>query len=156
MLLYEDSGDDTEESVRIPVFWMNSFILGWSVQASLLSLNSSISDFETFLWLVSLLLLKLSRGNNCLYLFIFNPCSINTPGNMTHQPLAIPHKESGLFGATTIWFWGGAVWFHSLSSLLFSLESFKDASKWLYTMQWGVVLSELRAREEKKKKKTSF
>lgn len=59
-----------------------------------------------------------SRGNNCFYFFIFNPCSINTPGYMTHQPLAIPHKETGLFGATTIWFWGGAVWFHSFPPLL--------------------------------------
>lgn len=155
MLPYEEVGDDTEGSVRIPVFWMNSFILGWSVQASLLSHNSSTSDFQTFLWLFSLLILRLSRGNNCFYLFIFNPCSINTPGNMTHQPLAIPHKETGLFGATTIWFWGVAVWFHSLGSLPFSLEPFKDDSEWLCTMQWGVVLSELRARG-KKKKKTSL
>ena len=101
--------DSAEDSARIPVFWMNSLILGWSVEFSLLSHNSDTSDFQTFLWLVSLLILGLSRGDNCFYLFIFNSWSINTPGNMTHQPLAIPHKETELFGAAKIWFWGSAV-----------------------------------------------
>lgn len=79
---------------------------------------SDTSDFQTFLWLFSLLkILKLKRQQ--LLLFIFNSWSINTPGNMTHQPLAIPHKETGLFGATKIWFWRGVVWFHSFSSILF-------------------------------------
>lgn len=137
----------TENSARIPGFSRNSFILGWSVGFSLLSQNSNICDFQTLLWLHSLLIRWLLRGDNCFYLFIFNSWSINTPGNMTHQPLDIPHKETGLFGPTKIWFWRGAVWFHSLISLLFSLESFKDASERLWTMQRGPrFCAELRVR----------
>lgn len=110
-----------------------------------------------FLWLFSLLILRLSRGDNCFYLFILNSWSINTPGTVTHQPLAVPHKETELFGATKIWFWGGAVWFHSLSSLLFSQDSFKDASERLCTMQWGHgFVQNLGQREKKAKAKENF
>lgn len=126
---------------NLSVFLMNSFVLGWSVEFTLFSCNTNISDFQTFLWLFTLLILRLLRSDNCFYLFIFNSWSINTPDNMTHQPLATPPKETGLFGAMKIWFWRGAVWFHNFNSLLFSLESFKDASEQLWTMQWDVVLS---------------
>lgn len=119
----------SEDSARIPVILMNSFILGWSVKLCLLSHNGSMSDFQTFLWLFSLLILRLLRDDNCFYLFIFNSWSINTPGNMIHQPLSISRKETGLSGATKTWFWRGAVWFHSFNSLLFSLESLKDVSE---------------------------
>ena len=147
----------TEDPGRSPVLWMNSFILGWSVEFSLLSHNSKSSDLQMFRWLFFLLILRLSRGDNCFYLFISNSWSINTPGNMTHQPLAIPHKETELFGATKIWFWGGAVWFHSLSSILFSQDSFKDASERLCTMQWGArFCAELRAKGKKAKEKENF
>lgn len=142
-----------ENSARTPGFSRNSFILGWSVGFNLLSQNSNICDFQTLLWLHSLLIRRLLRGDNCFYLFIFNSWSINTPSNMTHQPLDIPHKETGLFGPTKIWFWRGAVWFHSLISLLFSLESFKDASEQLWTMQ---VRPEVLCRTQSEgKKKTS-
>lgn len=138
---------------RLPGFSRNSFILGWSVRFSLLSQNSNICDFQTWLWRRSLLIWWLLRGDNCFYLFIFNSWSINTPGNMTHQPLDIPHKETGLFGPTKIWFWRGAVCFHSPISLLFSLESFKDASERLWTMQRGLrFCAELRVRGKQKKK----
>ena len=136
---------------------MNSFFLGLSVEFSLLSHNSNISDFQVFLSLFSLLILRRSRGDNCFYLFILNSWSINTPGTVTHQPLAVPHKETELFGATKIWFWGGAVWFHSLSSLLFSQDSFKDASERLCTMQWGHgFVQNLGQREKKAKAKENF
>lgn len=141
----------SENSARIPGFCINSFIPGWSVEFSLLSHNSNICDFQTCLWLFSLLILRLLRGDNCFYLLIFNSWSINTPGNMSHQPLGIPHKDIGLFGATKIWFWRGAVWFHSLISLLFSLESFKAASEQLWTMQRGMVLCRTSGKGKKEK-----
>ena len=82
---------------------MNSFIWGWSVVFSLVPHNSSISDSQTFLWLLfSLLILRLLGGDNWFSLLIFNSCSINIPCNVTYQPLAIPHKETRLFGATKL------------------------------------------------------
>lgn len=142
----------TENSARDPGFSRNSLSWGWSGGFSLLSQNSNFCDFQTLLWLPSPLIRRLLSGVNCFYLFTFNPWAINTPGNMTHQPLDIPHKASGLFGPTEIWFWRGAVWFHSLIPLLFSLDSFKDASERLWTMRWPRLCAERRARGKQRKK----
>lgn len=144
----------TANTARISVFLTNSFNLSWSVEFTLFSYNTNISDFQIFLWLFTLLILGL-LSDNCFYLFIFNSWSINTPNNMTHQPLAIPHKETGLFGATKIWFWRGAVWFHNSTPFSFHwslsrtpLSSFEQCSEMWF---WA----EPKARG-KKKKKTSL